>query len=106
LIVYWNGTAWAQMASASPANAIATVLNGIACSTPTSCVAVGETYLGSASAYSTLVETLTGTSWSIVPSPNPTSPANNSLSAVSCACTSSCYAVGTASSQTLVEQYS
>ncbi|MGO9876618.1 MAG: hypothetical protein ACLPVY_22825 [Acidimicrobiia bacterium] len=103
LIVDWNGTAWTQMESANPANAVATLLSGIACSTPTSCRAVGETSDGSA--WSTLIETLTGTTWSIVPSP--TSPANSSLSAVSCACTSSCYTVGsTASSQTLVEQYS
>jgi len=103
LIVYWNGTAWAQMASANPTNAVATQLTGIACSTPTSCLAVGETSDGSA--YSTLIETLTGTSWSIVP--GPTSPANSSLNAVSCACTSNCYSVGnTESSQTLVEQYS
>ena len=68
------------------------VLTGVACTSSTHCVAVGYDEKGSG-AYDTLVESWNGTTWSVVPSPNP-SKSFNFVLAVSCASSSSCMAVG------------
>src|SRR5207244_7662518 len=70
------------------------VLNGVSCPTKTSCYAVGQ-YLAPSSFQKTLVERWDGTSWSIMPSPNPTGTADNILNGVSCPSLTSCFAVGT-----------
>jgi hypothetical protein len=68
-------------------------LNGVSCTSPTACTAVG-TYANSA-ADKTLAESWNGTSWSILPSPNAGLPdALNVLNGVSCVSTTACTAAG------------
>jgi hypothetical protein len=108
LVEHWNGHAWSIMTSPKPRAADSSYLNGVSCSSTTSCFAVGYSQFGSAPyAYKTLVERLVGHQWSIVTSPNPTGSANSFLNAVSCRGTS-CFAVGFTRlphSRTLVEHW-
>jgi hypothetical protein len=97
LVERWDGTTWSVLTSPNPTGATYSVLNGVSCTTTTSCDAVGNYYDGST--LKTLVERWNGTNWAIVTSPNPISPnpsgtTNSSLSGVSCPSTTSCYAVG------------
>jgi hypothetical protein len=66
-------------------------LFGVACTTSTSCVAVGDD--GSISSQKTLVETLSGSTWKITPSPNTTLPLNEFFYAW-CMSSTSCAAAG------------
>jgi hypothetical protein len=68
----------------------ADLLNGVWC-TGRDCVAVGGYYYGSAAEH-TLVETWTGSTWQVEPSPD--TARYSSLQAVSCAAATGCVAVG------------
>ena len=73
-------------------------LNGVSCSTPTTCVAVGDTFESGRSSYQPLIVTLSNGVWSVSPSPS-LRHAHGALFDVSCTSTTSCEAVGfTASS--------
>ena len=107
LVARWNGTAWTRVVNAGPNPASANPLNGISCSSPTSCFAVGNAL---SSQWSTYVKALAGASWSNVPSPNAEDGSDSHLQAVSCPSESRCYAVGysgqyTALRHTLIESY-
>ncbi len=67
LIETWDGTAWLIAATPNFAFGSAPVLNGVSCSSSTSCVAVGSESSSEQSV--TLVETWNGTDWSIVLEP-------------------------------------
>ncbi|HLK43194.1 MAG TPA: hypothetical protein VKV34_07610, partial [Thermoleophilia bacterium] len=67
-------------------------LDGVSCTTETSCVAVGEATTGALPVLHTLVESWDGSSWSIVPSPD--EGVSSALVAVSCAAPDSCMAIG------------
>jgi hypothetical protein len=91
LIETWNGTTWSV--ASQPGLSGASVLNGVSCLAVISkCVAVGSStspsYINQ-----TLIETLTGQSWSITSSPNHGTDGSQ-LSSVSCASATSCAAVG------------
>ena len=83
------------------------LLNGISCSSVSSCMAVGAHYDGS-SADETLIESWDGANWSIVTSPNQGSD-DNILYGVSCFSPTFCTAVGQFYdgnlSQTLIESW-
>jgi hypothetical protein len=68
----------------------------VSCTSAAACTAVGYTYNGSVSR--TLIESWDGTSWTVVPSPNPV--LNDSLAGVSCVSAAACIAVGTQASST------
>ena len=107
LVARWNGTAWTRVVNAGPNPASANPLNGISCSSPTSCFAVGNAY---SSQWSTFVKMLAGASWSNMPSPNAEDGSSSHLQAVSCSSEARCYAVGysgdhTALQHTLIESY-
>ncbi len=91
LIERWNGRSWAVLASANPSGSIS-LLSAVSCASTTDCNAVGDYQTSSES--KTLIEHWNGTSWAIVTSPNPTGTTSTGLSDVSCASTTSCYAVG------------
>ena len=99
LTEHWNGTAWGIVPSPNQtANPIASgQLFGVTCNSASDCWAVGEyTNLISGTYNSpTLIERWDGNAWSIVPSPNVSSVANNSLNSVACTSPSQCWAVGT-----------
>src|SRR6266702_1969068 len=94
----WNGTSWSVQKPPAPANAETAALVGISCVSATACVAVGNyrTNAGINSTVDTLAETWNGTSWSVQPTPTPTSPNPATLTGVSCTSARACIAVGTA----------
>lgn len=94
LIERWNGRAWSTMPSPNASDQ-GNLLFGVSCTSWASCVAVGY-YQPEDSLYpETLVESWNGTSWSIVPSPNPGTQ-DDFLTKVSCTSSISCVATGMA----------
>jgi hypothetical protein len=93
LAEHWNGTAWKLMTTPNAKNAVGgSILNAIACSSSTSCTAVG--YSSSDAGHFTLVEQLKGTTWKVVRSRNPSGSTGNFLNSVACPSAESCTAVG------------
>jgi hypothetical protein len=90
----WNGSSWTVLNTLNPG--LNNQLSGISCPAPAYCVAVGTSSMPSD--VSTLAEQWNGSSWQVLPTPDPGSTANvhlfNVLSAVSCASTRRCVAVG------------
>ncbi len=105
LVETFNGGAWSIAASPSSSLSQLNVLNGVSCTSATSCVAVGDYFNGTAN--QTLVETFNGGAWSIAASPNNSTTQENDLMADSCTSASSCVAAGShfvsGVGQTLVE---
>ncbi len=89
----WNGTSWSIGATPNPSGAAASALAGVSCASASKCIAVGSSKDSSGNV-TTLVEKRTGTSWSIVASPNPSGAQGSVLSDVSCTSLSACTAVG------------
>jgi len=98
LVEMWDGLRWSHVASpygdtpvTVPRGVISRAqLNGVSCTSPRNCIAVGEyetKYAGLA-----VIERWDGSRWSIVPSPTATAV----LTGVSCAGARFCMAVGTA----------
>ena len=96
LIEHWNGTAWSITASPNASGVPSSALLGVTCPSATSCVAVGETNptAGIQGAGNTLAERMTGTTWTIVGSPNPATDKGSSLAAVACPAAAHCFAAG------------
>jgi hypothetical protein len=65
----WNGAAWSVTPSPDPAGSVTIFVLGVSCTSATWCVAVGFSANGSGEDV-TLVESWTGTAWSIATSPN------------------------------------
>jgi hypothetical protein len=91
LILHWNGTAWKQVRSPSPGGTNGSALSGVDTTSATSAWAVGSYSNGSMG--KTLILYWNGTTWTKVPSPNP-SPFSNSLSGVSATSPANIWAVG------------
>ncbi len=108
LVERWNGRSWSIVASRNPGSN-GNTLDGIACATTTSCVAVGSYAVGSGYA-ETLVEKWNGRAWELLPSPNPKVAHDGSyLNSASCTGASFCTAAGSYSyaahhTRTLVEK--
>jgi titin len=90
LVLTWSGSSWTAALAPSPGPSTA-LLNGVSCASSTSCVAVGYSVNYTGTVF-TLVETMTGTTWSVMPSPSPSPGAL--LNGVSCVSPTSCVAVG------------
>jgi hypothetical protein len=109
LAEHWNGSAWSIVPSPSFAtggDGIQNTLNGVAAVSGTNVWAVGS-HTASNGAYVTLVEHWNGSSWSVVPSPSPSSTANG-LNGVAGYGTSDVWAVGYQNgtgSQPLIEHW-
>jgi hypothetical protein len=86
----WDGTAWSIQSIPSPPNAADTELRGVACSAPTSCIAVGHT----TSQGPAVAELWNGTAWTLQTVPMPASAQFSALTAVSCTVAGPCTAVG------------
>ena len=95
LVESWNGTAWALVPSPNPPgnNGTDNALTRVSCVTSTFCMAVGQSN-ATAGLAQPLTESWNGSTWSIVPSPNPSSTSNVFLEGVSCVSTTNCKAVG------------
>lgn len=87
---------WVVTPNPNPPNPVQSSLTGISCVGQSFCMAVGTSSANtgqSTGVQTTLVEEWNGTSWSIVPSPNP--PGSNALlTGVSCPSTTDCVVVG------------
>jgi len=90
LVMVWDGTVWSIVPSPN-AGTGSNDLFSVSCVSTSDCVAVGNTFNGSA--LETLVMVWDGTVWSIVPSPN-AGTGSNELQSVSCVSVSECVAVG------------
>jgi hypothetical protein len=95
---YWDGSTWSVIPVA-PIGVESLQLEAVSCTSASSCVAVGTAYISDAVGNQTLVESWDGTSWSVVPSPNPNSGPDNELVSVSCISASRCTAVGRSATQ-------
>jgi hypothetical protein len=94
----WDGSAWSALSVPSAATND-NYLSGVTCVSPNSCAAVGDVYsISSSGAYSVtdaVTEFWDGSSWSMVPNPDPApSVAPTALLAASCVSASTCVAVG------------
>ena len=96
----WDGTAWSVMSTPNPPgleegykkNRYAT-LDGISCYSAIYCIAVGH-YRGASESLAPLSLRWNGSSWEELSTPKPSGATEATLSAVSCASTASCVAVG------------
>jgi hypothetical protein len=108
LIESWDGTSWSVVPSPNVGSATSpNSLQSVSCTSVTACTAVGTHYASSTSPGRTLAESWNGTSWSVVPSPNPAS-TGDTLSGVSCTSATTCTATGSTGGspyQTLIESW-
>jgi hypothetical protein len=91
LIESWNGTRWSVVPSPNRGSD-GDPLSGVSCVSATACTAVGTKSSGVNFVSRTLIESWNGTSWSVVPSPNPGS--RDVFGGVSCASAAACTAAG------------
>lgn len=91
----WNGTAWSLVPIATPPNT-SPRFRGIACSSVSSCFAVG----------SNLMERWNGTSWSLVSAPKPAAATVASLTDVACPSATFCLATGSYDNNGTAQAYS
>jgi hypothetical protein len=90
----WAGAGWVLVRLPSPeAGATEIDIGSVSCASQTSCVAVGS-YQNASGIELTLVEGWNGSTWTVVPSPNPAGEEVSAFTSVSCPTTSSCTAVG------------
>jgi hypothetical protein len=97
LTEHFDGTAWSIVPSANSGTADQDVLNAVTCTSASACWAVGQQNrgtTGASNAGQTLIEFYNGTSWSVVPSPNPLR-GGDELLGVACPGAGLCWAVGT-----------
>ena len=103
MIQVWDGSNWSIQPSPSNSLTENNYLWSVSCVSVSSCVAVGNYYVGIWAR--TLVEVWDGNTWTIQPSPNPEPTDNNRLESVSCIADWNCVAVGSyrpSSNQTMV----
>jgi hypothetical protein len=93
LIEAWNGTSWRTEAIPKLAHTGA-YLNGVSCTSPSRCMAVGSEGFPKKPTLFTFAESWNGTAWKFVPTPAPLTPGGTALSNVSCTSSASCMAVG------------
>lgn len=88
-----NSGTWSLQTFPSPEGALTSELNGVDCTSSTSCVAVGA-YTVSGGANWALAAVWNGTSWTLKSVPKPEGAKKSTLLDVSCSDTSNCTAVG------------
>ena len=95
LIEHWNGTAWTQVPSPSPGGTRFSELSGVAAISASNVWAVGEYFNRATFQYQTLIEHWNGTTWTQVPSPNPSpAPFTNQLAGVAATSASNIWVTG------------
>lgn len=97
----WKGGRWSVQATPEPAGSTDSTLDGVSCTSPKACTAVGTSSTSGHNVV-TLVEKWNGTSWSLRSSPDPDT-SNSGLLGVSCVSGSDCTAVGYVTNGTLAE---
>ncbi|HZZ96333.1 MAG TPA: hypothetical protein VFE19_04940 [Jatrophihabitantaceae bacterium] len=103
----WNGRSWQALKVPTPTGKRGIVLNAVSCPAAKSCTAVGGA--GSQYDYVSLIAHWNGSRWKIEKAANPPLSTQTSssfeLNGVSCATSSACTAVGTATYGGYIEQY-
>jgi hypothetical protein len=99
LILSWDGTSWTTQTSANPSGANYGALFGVACTSSTACIAVGQ-YADGSNVYHALSEEWNGTTWTGRTVPDPASGSTLVFYDVACSSSSSCSAVGDYTSTT------
>jgi hypothetical protein len=97
----WDGSSWSVQSTPSPGGTYS-FLNGVSCTSASSCTATGLAYIGATKftvgTQVTLAEFWNGTSWSVQPTPTITNPSGkvtaSELAGVSCTSAAACTAVG------------
>jgi hypothetical protein len=89
----WDGSHWALGSIPSPAGVRRTYLDGLSCSSPSTCTAVGM-YYKSSTVLAPLAETWDGSRWTIGVTPNPSATYGSGLERVSCPSVTACTATG------------
>jgi hypothetical protein len=100
LAEHWSGKKWSIQDTGKLTGATSSELQGVSCSAPAACTAVGY-YEKSANKARTLAERWNGKKWSIQRPVNPTTDPNKFLYAVSCSSARACTAVGYTSGPTV-----
>jgi hypothetical protein len=110
LVEGWDGVSWSKGASPDDSS-LDNILYGVTCTSATECWATGMYTLGTEpNVYGqTLIEEWSGTSWSIVSSPD-SGTGSNDLLGVGCASATECWAAGSYAAsgdtdQTLIEEW-
>jgi hypothetical protein len=111
LIESWDGNTWSIQPSpnaSGPAGNLVSYLQGVSCTSASSCMAVGNS--DDTSGVQTLAESWNGSTWTIVPTPNPSGSTISFLLGVSCFSSTNCFAVGYqsatgATTETLAEHW-
>ena len=94
LILHWDGTSWKQVPSPNVSGATQNVLHAVRGTSATNVWAVGN-YHNSSNVDQTLILHWNGTSWKVVPSPDPSGPTlDQALTGVSGSSASDAWAVG------------
>jgi hypothetical protein len=105
----WNGRKWVIQIGSAPAPGVRASLQGVSCSTASSCAAVGSSSVPGSSRQTMVAYVWNGGRWIVTPLPSPGGATQTALSAVSCTSPSRCLAVGSFVSahqrQTLVEMW-
>ncbi|MHB8585006.1 MAG: hypothetical protein ACYDDF_04130 [Thermoplasmatota archaeon] len=115
LVEHWDGSMW-TIASSPNAPAVAlpgptgpvagtpgnNELQAVSCASATMCVAVGG-HVNGVNAEYTLIEVYDGQTWTVVPSPNPSSANYQYLLGVTCLSETRCWAVGYESGATATQ---
>jgi len=90
-----DGTAWTVQPTPIPTGTDPSVLAGVSCASPVSCMAVGS-FANSPTTRLTLAEAWDGTAWSVEPTPEARGATHSLLAGVSCSSPTACTAVGQA----------
>ena len=88
----WDGTSWSLQTTPNPANSLQTELDGVSCSSPSACTAVGQNDEESTTV--PLVMNWNGSDWSLQSPSTGSSWQQSSFGGVACTSSSSCLAVG------------
>ena len=93
LVEHWDGSVWGIVPSADTSADQSNELLSTTCVSASDCWAVGG-YVNASNTVQTLVERWDGTSWAIVPSPDPSTTHYSVMQGVTCVTTPDCWAVG------------
>ena len=91
----WNGTTWTLVTTPAPLTGTGSELRAVSCAGVNFCTGVGQS-TSAGPLNQTLIETWSGSSWAVVPSPDTSATDSQTLSGVSCFSATTCSAVGQA----------
>ena len=100
----WNGTTWRIIPAPNPSSEPQSSFNGVACTSPTACIAVGTSFDANGDITGTFAERWDGASWSLLHTPTQHTPGGY-LASVWCGSAAACLATGSTDAGTLAERW-